>query len=169
MDCFIDFRTSVTADALEEPDDCPCSELHILCDLINAPRITQSPFALYPTLLSISCISATPRASSCWMQLAQRIKWAWWACNFVVVAKLRTELNGPSMMRSRSQIQTAFLRGNLRAYESYVIPTAWQTLSNNLAVHYANRPSNTRMRFAERTTIHSNRHAQLRGRRWCLY
>lgn len=115
MEAFTDFKTRVTGDALEESDYFPCLELHVLCDLMNAPRLTSSPYELYPTHSPISCISmdrqcfvtidATGPEDGMSM-VGLRVR-----CRSEVANQVEGLIRS---IRERSQVQTALLRGNLR-------------------------------------------------------
>lgn len=114
MDAFIEFKTSVTGDSLEEPDYCLCPELHVLCDLINAPRLTRSPYERYPTLSPISC---TSKDKQCFLTIdttgpddGMSIVGLGFRCRSEVADQAEGLIRS---IRSRSGVQTALLRGNL--------------------------------------------------------
>lgn len=114
MDAFTDFKTSVTGDTLEEPDYCPCSELHVLCDLINAPRLTSSPDELYPTLSPISCLS---KDKQCFLIIdttgpvdGMSMVGLRFRCRSEIADQAEDLIRS---IRSRSGVETALLRGNL--------------------------------------------------------
>ena len=109
-----EFKLSICGDAMEEPEFCPCPELNSLCDLISAPRLTRSPYELYPTPNQILTISIDdlgfllldttgPADGMCMVGLQYR-------CQTDLADTAETLVR---QIRDRSEIKTALLRGDL--------------------------------------------------------
>lgn len=110
----IEFKVSICGDAIEEPEFCPCPELHSLCDLISAPRLTRSPYELFPTPNPILTISTDdsgflllnttgPDDGMCMVGLQYR-------CPTQLADTAEALIR---QIHDRSEIKTAMLRGDL--------------------------------------------------------
>ncbi len=112
----IEFKLAVTVWSLEGPEYQPCPELHAICELIDAPTLQRSPAELFPSSNSIRSCSTTDPA--CFLNVDIRadptdqmevVSVQIRCCNNVAdsIEELLQKI------RSRSEVKTALLRGNL--------------------------------------------------------
>ncbi len=111
-----EFKVAVTVDSLEEPERQPCSELLAICQLLDAPALARSPAELYPSIEPIR--SASVHDPSCFLNINI-------ACDptdqmSVVGIQIRCQESVADQIdallrqiHSRSEVETALLRGNL--------------------------------------------------------
>ena len=112
-----EFKLALTVWSLEGPECQPCPELQAICELLEVPELLQSPVELYPSTKPIR--SNSDRDPACFLEIdidhadptdQMELIWIQLRCANAVadrVEKLICEI------RSRSEVSSALLRGNL--------------------------------------------------------
>jgi hypothetical protein len=111
-----EFSVGVTVWSLEEPEYEPCSELQAICQLLGAPTLTRSPAELYPSNELISSVSTSDLGSILRVDISADPTDQMEVVTLQVrcvndVADWVEELL--RKIHTRSEVETALLRGNL--------------------------------------------------------
>ena len=111
-----EFSTAVTVWALEKPDYEPCSELLKICQLLDAPELSRSPVELYPSLEPVRSVSTGDPTSYLNIDMVRD------PTDQMDVVKINIRCSNEvadaveellRQIRTRSDVTTAMLRGNL--------------------------------------------------------
>ena len=116
MTAHTEFSLSVTVWALEEQEYQPCSELNSICQLLNAPSFTQSPAERFPSHEPATSVSTLDTGCYVRVDLAgdptdqMEVVTIQIRCANAVADTVDALLR---CIQSRSEVESALLRGNL--------------------------------------------------------